>query len=114
MITNDNYYNNYNNNEINYNNCNNNYFINDNLNRNYPDYNDYNIYNNQLTEYNNYINNYNEPKERSFSMGHNNQNYTYMYMTPSKNNIYKSRTLNNINKEDKENFLLIHKMLYDK
>ena len=114
LITNDNYYNNYNNNEINYNNCNNNYFINDNLNRNYPDYNDYNIYNNQLTEYNNYINNYNEPKERSFSMGHNNQNYTYMYMTPSKNNIYKSRTLNNINKEDKENFLLIHKMLYDK
>ena len=114
LITNDNYYNNYNNNEINYNNCNNNYFINDNLNRNYPDYNDYNIYNNQLSEYNNYINNYNEPKERSFSMGHNNQNYTYMYMTPSKNNIYKSRTLKNINKEDKENFLLIHKMLYDK
>ena len=109
-----NYYNYYNNNDISYNNCNNNYFNAHDINQNYTDYNDYNIYKNQLTEYNNYEDKYNEPKERSFSMGHNKENYTYMYMTPINNNIYKSRTLKNINKEDKENFLLIHKMLYDK
>jgi len=107
-----NYYNNNNNIDLSYNNYNNNYY-NDDINQNISDYNN-NIYHNHFTEYNNYEDKYSEPKERSFSMGHYNQNYTYMYMTPNDNNIYKSRTLKNIKKEDKENFLLIHKMLYDK
>ena len=108
-----NYYNNNNNVDLSYNNYNNNYYNDDDINKNISDYNN-NIYHNHFTEYNNYEDKYSEPKERSFSMGHYNQNYTYMYMTPNDNNIYKSRTLKNIKKEDKENFLLIHKMLYDK
>ena len=41
-------------------------------------------------------------------------NDDYMYMTPKGNKIYKSRAIKSIKKEDKENFLLIHKLLYDK
>ena len=36
-----------------------------------------------------------------------------MYMSPERNKIYKSRAINSIKKEDKQNFLLIHKMLYN-
>ena len=63
---------------------------------------------------NKYENQNNDIRERSFTMGCNKHNFTYEYINPIKNSIYKSRALKNIKKEDEENFLLIHKLLYNK
>ena len=109
------YYNNYNNTEDNCYNYNNNYFIENDINQNYLNNNhDYILYNNYASEYNKYENQNNDIRERSFTMGCNKHNFTYEYINPIKNSIYKSRALKNIKKEDEENFLLIHKLLYNK
>ena len=107
-------YNGYNNYRINYNNCNNNYYLENDINQNIPDYySEYNIYNNQYNDYDESEEKYNDIEKRSLSMGNYKNNVNYMYMTPKCNKIYKSRAVNNIKKEDKQNFLLIHKLLYN-
>ena len=107
-------YNDYNNYRINYNNCNNNYYLENDINQNIPDYySEYNIYNNQYNDYDENEEKYNDIEKRSLSMGNYKNNVNYMYMTPKCNKIYKSRAVNNIKKEDKQNFLLIHKLLYN-
>ena len=106
-------YNDYNNYKINYNNCNN-YFLENDINQNNTDYyNEYNIYNNQFNDFDENEEKYNDVEKRSLSMGNYRNNVNYMYMTPKCNKIYKSRAVNSIKKEDKQNFLLIHKLLYN-
>ena len=93
----------------------NNFFTENDINPNYTNNNyDYNIYNNYVGEFNRYENQNNNIRERSYTMGCNKHNFTYEYINPIKNRIYKSQAMKNIKKEDEENFLLIHKLLYDK
>jgi hypothetical protein len=70
------------------------------------------IYNNNYDEYNKSEQQCNDISRRNLSMGNDKGKYTYMYMTPNCNKIYKSRVVQSIKKEDKDNFLLIHKLLY--
>ena len=58
-----------------------------------------------------------EKGRRSFSNDcYNNKNYNYIYMTPKPNKMYynenKLNPMNEIKNEDKQNFLLINKLLY--
>ena len=107
-------YNDYNNSRINYNNGNKNYLIENYINQNNSNYyNEYNINNNQFPFYDKNQQIYNDTKERSLNLGNYKNNINYMYMTPKSNKIYRSRAVHNIKKEDKQNFLLIHKLLYD-
>ena len=98
---------NYNHFNTEYNNENDNYF-----NQNYP--NNYYEYNDRGEECNNFDRSFNNVNKRNYSMEKCKNNDDYMYMTPKGNKIYKSRAIKSIKKEDKENFLLIHKLLYDK
>ena len=136
-------YNNYNDSQYNNDNNNNNLKYNcyDNTDYEYDNYNDYNnsnincndCYNNNYLEYNNDINskdNYNfnysdnienfgdYEKRRSYSNNcYNNKKDNYIYMTPKPNKMYshdnKFRAIDEIKNEDKQNFLLIHKLLYE-
>ena len=111
-IYNNNDYNNYN---INYTYCNSNFGLKNDINPNYSDYyNEYNKYNNRMGEYYESKPQFNNIGRRSLSVGYNRRNVNHMYTTPKSNKIYKSRAMNNLKREDQENFLLIHKLLYDK
>ena len=109
------YFNDYNNCNINYNNCDNSSNFENDFNKNESNYyNEYNYYKNDIDEYNKYDYQYNDIGQRSLNMGYNKNKRNYMFMTPKCNKIYKSHVINNIKREDQENFLLIHKLLYDK
>ena len=95
------------------NNCYNHFYTEKDINENNSGYYyDHNIYNNNYDEYNKSEQQCNDISRRNLSMGNDKGKYTYMYMTPNCNKIYKSRVVQSIKKEDKDNFLLIHKLLY--
>ena len=135
-------YNNYSNSICNYNNQDNCYNITDCEYDNYNDYNDYSNYSNNNNYSNNYYYNNNKcidfnNDEYNFNFSDNNDNFeeyekgrrsfshsyytnkkdNYLYMTPKPNKMYfnenKFRPINEIKNEDKQNFLLIHKLLYE-
>ena len=107
-------FNDYYNNKINFNNCNNNYFFEKDINHNNIDYyNEYNNYNNQYNRYRGYEKEYKDFTKINLNFGDYENDDNFMYMSPERNKIYKSRAINSIKKEDKQNFLLIHKMLYN-
>ena len=107
-------FNEYNNNNKSFNKCRNNYLIEKDINHNNLDYyNEYNIYNNQYDEFCGYEKKYKNIGKRNLNIENYENNNNYMYITPESNKIYKSRAISSIKKEDKQNFLLIHKLLYN-